>query len=485
MNISDFLSLRAAQNPNAVAAVDALASLTFGELDRIAWQLASRLIRSGVLPGARIGLSFTRQLPQLAVSLAVIRIGAVQIALPPSSGTTELKSICARAAISLILSNHADAARLGLPVEMCRLPELLADTSEIDLSSRHETGDAPFMLIPGSGTTGKSKLIPILSSAYPDLLARDNAARPIAFGEKHFSASSINYYTSLRRALNCVGAGAICVFKDGFEDIVNSCTSFAVDHLSIVPIHAQKLLDSLGPQPEPVLPGLKSIVIGGSPVSETLRHQLRQRINPNLIVVYGANELGETTFAPPAMQDAHPGCVGTPCGDMQIEIVDESDTPLPCGTVGLVRLKTPGMFPAYLDDDASTAKALRHGWYYPGDLGSLTPDNVLIFQGRADDIMMYNSINIYPREIERILEMHPAVIEAAAFPIPSEENYQIPAAAVATRDKVDERELLALCREHLGNRMPRSVLILESLPRNASGKIMKRDLAARFSLRAR
>jgi len=100
-------------------------------------------------------------------------------------------------------------------------------------------------------------------------------------------------------------------------------------------------------------------------------------------------------------------------------------------------------------------------------------------------MMMYNSINIYPREIEQILETHPAVIEAAAFPIPSEENYQVPAAAVATRQKIDERELLALCREHLGNRAPRSVLILDALPRNASGKIMKRELAARFTLRAR
>lgn len=480
MNIADFLSRRAAESPNAAAALNEQYRLNFEQLDRFTWQIATRLHRFGVRPGTRIGLCFSGQFVQLATALAAIRIGAVQMMLSPTAPALELKELAAKAGLSLIVSNRDACAQLGLPLVLVTIPELLETNPDIDQTVRHETGAEPFLLISGSGTTGKSKIIPILASAYPDLLARDNAARRMGFGERHLSASTITYYTALRRALNCITSGTISVFPLSDAHIAKTCRDLAVDHLSIVPVHAQLMLERTKDERVPALPGLKSIMLGGSPVSEEMRQQLRRRINPNLLVVYGANELGETTMAPPAMQDAHPGCVGAPCGSMQIEIVDERDETLPPGKIGHVRLKAPGLFPGYLDDPEASAKALRKGWYYPGDLGSLTSDNVLIFHGRSDDMMIFNGINIYPREIEAVLEAHPAVSEAAAFPVASGPHYQVPAAAIVARLPVQEDELLAWCAERLGNRQPRALLILSELPRNAAGKIRKRELAARF-----
>src|SRR5258707_10825094 len=99
----------------------------------------------------------------------------------------------------------------------------------------------------------------------------------------------------------------------------------------------------------------------------------------------------------------------------------------------------------------------RGGWFYPGALASCTAEGVLLFHGRADDMMIFNGNNIYPREVEVALEAHPAVLEAAAFPWRSPVHQDIPVAAVVAKATVDEKELVAFCRRSLGARSPRRV----------------------------
>jgi len=113
---------------------------------------------------------------------------------------------------------------------------------------------------------------------------------------------------------------------------------------------------------------------------------------------------------------------------------------------------------------------------YPGDLGVLTDDEQLIFKGRADDMMLFDGINIYPAEIEAVLAAHEAVGEAAAFPLKSEVHQDIPVAAVTLRAPVTEGELLAFCRARLGARTPQRIVAVEEFPRSPAGKILKREL---------
>jgi long-chain acyl-CoA synthetase len=162
-------------------------------------------------------------------------------------------------------------------------------------------------------------------------------------------------------------------------------------------------------------------------------------------------------------------------------IVDAAGVPLPPGQTGRVRLRGAGMFTRYVGDPAATAAAIVDGWYLPGDLGTLTPDGVLLFQGRADDLMIFDGINIYPREIEAVLEAHPAVREAAAFPVASQRHTQIPVAAVVVSAAVSEADLVAWCRQQMGARAPHAIAIRPSLPRNEAGKVLKRELAAGFA----
>jgi acyl-coenzyme A synthetase/AMP-(fatty) acid ligase len=118
-------------------------------------------------------------------------------------------------------------------------------------------------------------------------------------------------------------------------------------------------------------------------------------------------------------------------------------------------------------------------------MGTITRDGILRYLGRKDDMMMLNGINIFPAEIERTLEEHPAVKHAAAFPLASPVFGDIPAAAVELNGTapVDEPALIAYSRERLGARAPRSIVIVDALPRNAAGKVVKRELAAALATR--
>jgi len=132
----------------------------------------------------------------------------------------------------------------------------------------------------------------------------------------------------------------------------------------------------------------------------------------------------------------------------------------------------------YHGDPIATARHFRSGWFYPKDLGCLTAAGALRLYGRADDMMNLNGIKIFPAEIERVLEAHPAVKAAAAFSKWSAAHGDIPLAAVELHDaaSVTADELLEQARERLGMRAPRRILVLETLPRNASGKVVKREL---------
>jgi acyl-coenzyme A synthetase/AMP-(fatty) acid ligase len=130
----------------------------------------------------------------------------------------------------------------------------------------------------------------------------------------------------------------------------------------------------------------------------------------------------------------------------------------------------------YIGDEAASARAFRGGWYYPGDLGYLDEGGALYFRGRADDLMNYDGMKIYPADIEEVLLAHPAVAEAAAFPLPSDRHQDVPFAAVVLRSPVAAATLLDWCRERLGARAPIKLAQLASLPRTERGKVNKQAL---------
>ncbi|UCE31128.1 MAG: long-chain fatty acid--CoA ligase [Burkholderiales bacterium] len=484
MNVADLLDAHAHRRAFAVAVLTESATVHFGLLDRLVWLQAGRFARLRPPTGAAIMLSFRDQLTHLVASLAAFRAGIAQISVPAGAPEALTRPLIERTSAALVACDDAQvAAGHGIPWVQLDLAELRSDRASVDPAARREAPDEPALYVPGSGTTGAPRIITYTARGFLASIARCMRVRPIARDERHLSLSSIDYYTPRRRTIACLGAGGAAVLLDAPSAALEACDRLAVDHLTMAVPQAWQLARVVPGEHAggPRLPRLRSLEVGSAPVSESLRARLRAALSAETRIVYGANECGEISIATPEMQLLHPGCVGRACDGVELQVVDESDRELPPLNTGRVRVRAEGIFAGYLNEAEATAQVLRDRWYYPGDLGHLTPDGTLIFDGRSDDLMIFDGINIYPREIEAVLEEHHAVTEAAAFPVPSRLHHHLPVAAVQASSAVTEQELLRFCRERLGVRAPARIAIADELPRGPGGKVLKRRLAARFA----
>lgn len=369
---------------------------------------------------------------------------------------------------------------------MGSLADLAGDTEPADETLRQNSDGAHLLYVLGSGTTGKHRIICYDAANLGAMIARDLGVRPIGFQERHYSLVRFEYFTGKRRTLGCLATGGTVIFVENPTPTTAIYDQAGADHLSMVVGQAEAILDKLdggGAR----FPKLKSLVVGSSPVSEILRQRLRDGLSPNLFIGYGTNEFGEATFAHAETQMAHPGTLGFPAPGVEIKIAGPDGRALAAGTTGEIHLRAEGMFSGYLNDPDGTAAAFSDGWYRPGDLGSLSEDGALVFKGRADDLMIRYGTNIYPREIEDILESIDGVKEAAAFPLTSKIEFQMPVATVTlanplqTQEKLDQycQKLTDICGQRLGPKAPAHIWIIKFMPRNEAGKILKTELARR------
>jgi acyl-CoA synthetase (AMP-forming)/AMP-acid ligase II len=161
---------------------------------------------------------------------------------------------------------------------------------------------------------------------------------------------------------------------------------------------------------------------------------------------------------------------------------------LPAGEVGAIRARTPGVAePLSLgsaDDEKRTSDLLVDGWIYPGDLGVLGEDGFLTIVGRTSDMIIRGGAKVYPSEVEGVLAEHAAISEVAVVGWPDRVLGEEVAAFVVLKSKAEPRELLAYCRSRLQpDKQPREIFIIDAMPRNANGKLMKRELIDRLPAR--
>lgn len=461
------------QHAERPALIDAQGVLAFGEYGAQVSRLAAWLERHGLRPGDVVGISIADERRHMLASLALLRLGCPQVNIASHDPPSAQRALVARCRIAAILADEgerSDAAPLIAPDFEQATSALAAG----DAAAPVPGDEAVASLFTGSGTTGTFKVIPI-SHRSTMLQARTRSMvsqtgveyvpSPVEFlyPKKHRLRSAVTGYTSLLQAAD-------------HSEIPEICRRFGVNLLRLSPAQAQSLIEVTDRVPEGI-----AVYVGGSRISGPMRAAFQNRQTELLYVEYGATECGNIAVAGPDMHARYPDGVGRPLPGVQLEIVDDAGRPLPPDVEGLIRIRTPGMASFYLGDEELTARMFRDGWFVGGDRGALTDDGVLVFGGRADDMMILNSINIFPAEIEKVAEHFPGVIECAAFPMRSPVHGDIPMLAVVGADGCDLRALMSYCRERLGIRAPRKVIGLPEIPRNAQGKVVRRELSARAS----
>ena len=229
---------------------------------------------------------------------------------------------------------------------------------------------------------------------------------------------------------------------------------------------------------------IRFIIDGGEKMPATLIKEFKEKFpNAWFADAYGLTESvsGDTFLAKDKMLDKL-GSVGRPCPHLHVRVVDENGRDMPPNEMGEIVLKGPKIFKGYWKNPEATAAAIKDGWFYTGDMGTLDEDGYLYILDRKKDMIISGGENIASPEVERVIYEHPSVLEAAVVGIPHPKWLEVPKAFVVLKPgtTLTPEELVAHCAKKLAKfKVPKEVEFIDQLPRNPSGKVLKRNLRDR------
>jgi acyl-coenzyme A synthetase/AMP-(fatty) acid ligase len=214
------------------------------------------------------------------------------------------------------------------------------------------------------------------------------------------------------------------------------------------------------------------ILIAGGALTKQLAARAWARMTPNLITTYGAAETGAVASGDARITTEFPGAVGYILPDAQAEIVDQSDRPVRRGAEGIVRVRTVQMAGGYIGDPETSARLFRDGWFYPGDVGYLQDDNLLVISGRHETLLNVGGDKVNPEIVEEVLSSFPAVADCAVLNIANELGIEEIHALIVARAPFDETDLRRYCSERLQRIfVPVRFVAVDRIPRNDMAKI--------------
>lgn len=269
-----------------------------------------------------------------------------------------------------------------------------------------------------------------------------------------------------------LGRGGTLFFRgDSVENTLRSFEIFRIDAMLATPTMLAQLLTACDQHPS-IEVQVATIISSGGSLPRALLERVRPRLCSHIITGYGSTEAALSATAP-AHRIAHiPGAAGYVTPGIRIEIVDEMDRAVPAGVEGIVRISSEFGIKGYLDDPFESAQVFRDGWFYPGDLGSLTSDNLLVIAGRQNDVLNAGGGKMAAEKIEAALLSYKGVREAAVFIATSEAGAEEVWAAIVSSEAVDAESLRTHCRLLMpAVFVPTHIVPLDRLPVNAMGKI--------------
>lgn len=287
----------------------------------------------------------------------------------------------------------------------------------------------------------------------------------------------------------CVSQGGCLYISEEFNpgEVVRVLDEEQINHALLVPAMIQACLVAASNGDERGYTNLEYIAYGASAIAEETLSRAMDTFKCDFIQAFGMTELSPVATLmspddhrralaskPELLLSAGRAVIGS-----EIRVVDEDDNPLPIGTMGEIVVRGPQVMKGYWNLPDETAEAIRDGWMHTGDAGTLDDEGFLYIQDRIKDMIVSGGENIYPRVIEEVLFKHPAIADAAVIGVPHDRWGETVKAIVQLREgaSATEDELMEFCRGRLGGfECPSSVDFIDSLPRNASGKVLKREL---------
>jgi long-chain acyl-CoA synthetase len=232
------------------------------------------------------------------------------------------------------------------------------------------------------------------------------------------------------------------------------------------------------------LSSLRLCSSSGAPLSTDIMRRFKRQYGYDIIDCWGMTEAVCHVTCQPANGTGKPGSVGRPLSGWEVRVVDNNGNELPPNHTGELVIRGPIM-KEYYHNTPATSEAIKNGWLFSGDIGVADEDGFVYVTGRKKDMIIVKGQNIYTSDIESVLQTHPKVAEAAVLGIPDDMRGEIVGAVVSLKagEKATEQELRGFCVKHLINyKVPKKIILIDSLPKNADGKIDKEGIRARLSI---
>jgi acyl-CoA synthetase (AMP-forming)/AMP-acid ligase II len=510
VRLHDFFDYHAREQPDAAFAHFAGRTLSWADAQRGAHRIANALVRSGIEPGERVAILAKNCPEYLLFYYAASKSGAVPVPLNYRLAAPEWRTILRDAEPRLLLARGelvgaVDAIRGDLGGAL-RCVALGADaprgwqsfedwTRGVSESppARHVESGSDLYQMYTSGTTGRPKGAVLTHAAVCAQLEQISGILQLGRGDRYLIVAPVYHAAAALASFWTVRQGGTLYIMEDFDPaaVVDALATHEIAAATLVPAMIQACLVAVPDVASRRFDALRFIVYGASPIAaETLRRAI-DVFGCGFAQGYGMTETtaGATFLLPKDHERAlaeQPGLLlscGRPLPGTEVRVVDPEGRDLPLGQVGEVLVRGPQLMRGYWKLPEATAEALAGGWMHTGDAASQDAEGYLYIQDRVKDMIVSGAENVYPREVENALFEHPAVADAAVIGVPDGRWGEVVKALVVLRpgQSADEAELIEFCRERLaGFKRPRSVEFVRDLPRNPSGKVLKKDLREKY-----
>lgn len=485
MNITDVIWRNSYMWPEREAVIWDGTAVSYAQLRRLAEKIGGRLHRAGIRRGTCVGISTENALLTLGTVLALARLGATSTLVDKRHPSSRKEEWVGLLGIGAIIQDASDSWRSANKPDLAYVAgtELYAPATSGVQHTAPVASDADelyWIVGRSSGTTGTPKSIP---QTHRQGHTRSMSARSedktiprlmLALG----LGTNIWMNHTMRQLY--AGGCVILMRAVSVELFLEHAKRDRPDQVLIATGTAANLIDrieqSVSGDARP-FPSIQAVTLTGSAVPPSLRDRIVRSICPNLQVFYGASETGGVALLSAGDKGLPEGCAGRLYPWAEVRVVDDAGQVLPFGETGRLQFRTPGMISGYLNDPEATRKAFVDGWFSPGDVGSVDRAGYVTLRGRADHVLNLGGNKVAPTVVERVIDSCPGILESAVTQIVTTGGHSVLVAVVVPQDvltKEIEERVKAVCREQLRPfEVPKAVVAVKKLPKNAGGKTMR------------
>jgi len=490
------LSLSSRRFPQKIAIYYKNESLTYSQLDIRSTKLANGLLALGLQPGDRVGILLPN-CPDyivfaIACAKAVLCMVPINYRFTPMELAIQIKDSGAKAIIfdDMFSNTLLEASLPKEVISICRngnsseldFDKLIDHAPSGNLSVQANESDL-FYLGYTSGTTGKPK---------GGMITQRNRALAYHYWALEFGITSddialhcgpFHHTAPFTFTLTQLFMGGQVVLLDSFDAkaALQAIAKYGVTWAFMVPFMLERVLEEKRNQLDDLdFSSLKMLISGASPLSTRTKEAICEEfLGSGLHEFYGATEAGVVTNLKPKDQSRKIRCVGQPVAELEIQIRDEEGNVKKPNEIGDIWLRGPTLFEGYFNDPIKTAEVKQNDWCNLGDIGRVDEEGFLYLIDRRKDVIKSGGVNIYPIEIEEVILRDTAVKECAVVGMSDQRWGESTQAFIVTDESIETIgvRLNSLCQQYLADyKRPKKIHRIDSLPRNANGKVLKRVL---------